>query len=48
MKKVVAREEWKGERFAKLECGHKIAVPATEAMPYDIRCPTCEPEESAK
>ena len=48
MKKVVAREEWKGDRFAKLECGHKVAIPHTDAMPYEAECPTCEPKEPAE
>lgn len=41
LKKVVSRSEWKGDRFAKLECGHSIKVPLDEAMPYEAACPLC-------
>lgn len=44
LRKVTGRGEWKGERFARLECGHQIAVPPTEPMPYEAHCPTCDPE----
>lgn len=44
LKKVVSRSEWKGERIAKLECGHSIKIPPDEAMPYEAACPTCDPE----
>lgn len=43
LRKVTDRTEWKGRRSAKLECGHSVEVPFSQAMPYEIECGDCEP-----
>lgn len=45
VRRVEGQVEWKGERFAKLTCGHKVKIDPKEPMPYATECPECPAPE---